>query len=93
VFIGRDLHHTRNYSEEVASQIDGEIKRIVTENYEEAKRIIETHMDVLHKIVELLMAKERVSGEEVRKLFPAGALVAKDSKGLMGEGNVLKGEL
>jgi len=87
VFIGRDLHHTRNYSEEVASQIDSEIKRIVTDGYNEALRIIQTHNDVLHKIVELLMEKERVSGEEVRKLFPAGVLVGKDNRGLMGDGD------
>jgi len=85
VFIGRDLHHTRNYSEEVASQIDQEIKRIVTDNYNQAMTIIQTHVDVLHKIVDLLMEKERVSGEEVRKLFPPGALVAKENKGFMGD--------
>ncbi|MCL2526902.1 MAG: ATP-dependent zinc metalloprotease FtsH [Defluviitaleaceae bacterium] len=86
VFIGRDLAHSRNYSEEVASQIDNEIKRIVTTAYNEAMTIIQTHSDVLHKIVELLMEKERVSGEEVRKLFPPGTLAAKENKGLMGEG-------
>ena len=85
VFIGRDLAHTRNYSEEVASQIDSEIKRIVTNGYNEAISIIESHIDVLHKIVELLMDKERVSGEEVRKLFPPGVLVAKDKKAFMGD--------
>jgi len=83
VFIGRDLHHTRNYSEEVAAQIDAEIKRIVTEGYDAAKRIIEAHIDVLHKIVELLMEKERVSGEEVRKLFPHGVLADKVQMGFM----------
>jgi len=85
VFIGRDLHHTRNYSEEVAGQIDAEIKRIVTEGYNEAVRIIEAHIDVLHKIVELLMEKERVSGEEVRKLFPHGVLAEKEKTGFMGD--------
>jgi len=89
VFIGRDLHHTRNYSEEVASQIDGEIKRIVTEGYNEALRIIKAHDEVLHKIVTLLMEKERVSGEEVRKLFPEGVLAVKDNRGLMGEDRVV----
>ena len=88
VFIGRDLAHTRNYSEQVASQIDNEIKRIISDSYNEALRIIQTHTDVLHKIVVLLMEKERVSGEEVRRLFPPGVLVAKDNKGLMGEEQV-----
>jgi len=89
VFIGRDLAHSRNYSEQVAAQIDAEIKRIVEEGYSEAMRIIQTHEPVLHKIVDLLMEKERVSGEEVRRLFPVGTLVAKESStGLMGERNV-----
>ena len=85
VFIGRDLAHSRNYSEQVAAQIDMEIKRIVEEGYNEAMRIIQAHEHVLHKIVELLMEKERVSGEEVRKLFPSGTLANKENKGFMVE--------
>jgi len=88
VFIGRDLAHSRNYSEQVASQIDSEIKRIVDEGYSEAMRVIQAHEQVMHKIVDLLMEKERVSGEEVRSLFPPGTLVQKDAKGLMGEDKV-----
>ena len=78
VFLGRDLAHTRNYGEQVANLIDTEIKRIVEAAYLEATRIIETHIDVLHKIVELLMEKERVSGEQVRELFPYGVLTPKE---------------
>ena len=78
VFLGRDLAHTRNYGEQVANLIDTEIKRIVEAAYMEATRIIETHIDILHKIVELLMEKERVSGDEVRDLFPYGVLTPKE---------------
>ncbi|MCL2190123.1 MAG: ATP-dependent zinc metalloprotease FtsH [Defluviitaleaceae bacterium] len=86
VFLGRDYHNVRNYGEQVASLIDNEIKSIVESSYNEALNLIDTHIDVLHKIVELLMEKERVSGEEVRSLFPLGTLVPKDNKGgLMGE--------
>ncbi len=74
VFIGRDLAHTRNYGEEVASQIDKEIKRIVETAYQEAIRLINEHLDVLHQIAELLIKQEKVSGEEVRKMFPKGIL-------------------
>jgi len=77
VFLGRDIANTRNYGEQVASIIDTEIKRIVEDAYNEAVRILETHMDVMHKIVELLMLKERVSGDEVRALFPIGTLTVK----------------
>ena len=48
VFIGRDLAHTRTYSEEVASEIDSEVKRIIDECYAKAKQIILDHEDVLH---------------------------------------------
>jgi cell division protease FtsH len=74
VFLGRDIANTRNYGEQVASLIDTEIKRIVENGYNEAVRILEMYMDVMHKIVELLMQKERVSGDEVRALFPYGSL-------------------
>jgi cell division protease FtsH len=74
VFLGRDIANTRNYGEQVASLIDAEIKRIVEDGYNEAVVILEEHMDVMHKIVELLMQKERVSGDEVRALFPYGSL-------------------
>jgi len=77
VFLGRDIASTRNYGEEVASVIDSEIKRIVENGYNEAVKILETHMEIMHKIVDLLMKKERVSGEEVRALFPYGSLPGK----------------
>jgi cell division protease FtsH len=74
VFLGRDFHHTRNYGEQVASLIDSEIKRIVEDGYNEALRIIERYMDILHQIADLLMDRERVSGEEIRRMFPMGVL-------------------
>ena len=70
VFIGRDLaHSTRGYSEEVASRIDEEVKRIITECYEKAEKIIKENMDVLHKSAELLLEKEKISREEFESLF------------------------
>jgi len=78
VFLGRDYANTRNYGEQVASLIDNEIKSIVENSYNEALALIDTHIEILHKIVELLMEKERVSGEEVRNLFPIGVLKPKD---------------
>ena len=83
VFLGRDIANTRNYGEEVASLIDSEIKRIVESGYNAALEILETHMDVMHKIVELLMRKERVTGDEVRALFPYGVLPDKSKSGAM----------
>ncbi len=70
VFIGRDLaHSTRGYSEEVAGKIDEEVKRIITECYEKAEKMIKENMDVLHKSAELLLEKEKISREEFEALF------------------------
>ncbi len=69
VFIGRDLGHTKNYGEEVASVIDSEVKRIIDECYAKAKAMILEHQDVLHKCTELLMEKEKIGQEEFEQLF------------------------
>ena len=69
VFIGRDLAHTRAYSEETAGRIDEEVKKIIDECHVEAKRIISEHMDVLHASAKLLMKKERITREEFEALF------------------------
>ena len=72
VFLGRDLGHSRSFSEEVASQIDKEVKKLVDECYEDAKRIIMEHMDVLHACAALLIEKERINREEFEALFENG---------------------
>ena len=77
VFIGRDLAHTRGYSENVAGRIDVEIKRIVDECYSKAKEIIQAHEDVLYRCADLLLEKEKISRAEFEELFdaePAGTL-------------------
>ena len=69
VFIGRDLAHTRSYSEAVADKIDSEVKKIIDSCYDEAKRIISENMNVLHSCAELLIEKERITREEFEGLF------------------------
>ena len=69
VFIGRDLAHTRSYSEGIASTIDSEVKRIIDEAYAEAKRIILEHKDVLERCADLLLEKEKITKEEFEALF------------------------
>ena len=69
VFIGRDLGHTRGYSESVATRIDGEIKRIVDECYAKARQMIREHEDVLHRCAELLLEKEKINRDEFEALF------------------------
>ena len=69
VFIGRDLGHTRGYSETVATRIDGEIKRIVDECYAKARQMIREHEDELHRCAELLLEKEKINRDEFEALF------------------------
>ena len=69
VFIGRDLAHTRSYSEEVSKSIDEEIHRIITECHDRAKEIIMEHEDVLHSCAKLLLEKEKVHRDEFEALF------------------------
>lgn len=69
VFIGRDLAHTKSYSESVATTIDQEVKRIMDECYAQAKQVILEHTDVLEKCAKLLLEKEKISREEFEALF------------------------
>lgn len=69
VFIGRDLAHTRAYSENIAMQIDEEVKRIIDESYGKAKAMIQQHVQVLHSCAELLIEKEKIGRTEFEALF------------------------
>ena len=71
VFIGRDLAHTRSYGEDVATLIDGEVKRIIDEAHEQARKIISDHIQVLHACAQLLIEKEKIGREEFEALFSA----------------------
>lgn len=69
VFIGRDLAHTRGYSESVATSIDDEIKAMIDACYQNAKAIILEHRDVLERCAQLLLEKEKIGRAEFEALF------------------------
>ena len=69
VFIGRDLAHTRNVSEDRIAAIDHEVKRIIDDCYAKAKEKIMAHRDVLDRCAELLIKKEKITGEEFEACF------------------------
>ena len=69
VFIGRDLAHTRGYSEEKAKEIDEEIQRIIRQCHDQAREIISQHIQVLHSCAELLLQKEKGHRDEFESLF------------------------
>lgn len=69
VFLGRDLAHAKEYSEETASIIDEEVKKIVDAGYERAINILSEHVDKLHAVAKVLLEKEKIDGEEFDRIF------------------------
>ena len=77
VFLGRDFGHTRNYSEEVAAEIDQEINRIITGGYAETEKKLSEHMDKLHAVARYLFQHEKLDGEQFKAIMDG--TVAADS--------------
>ncbi len=69
IFLGRDLGTTRNYSEEVAAEIDGEIRRIIGNAYASARTILSEHIDQLHMIAQYLIRNEKINGNTFIQLM------------------------
>lgn len=69
VFLGRDYSQGRNYSENVAAEIDGEIRELIDTSYENAKQILLSHRDQLDKVAHYLMEHEKIDGEDFIKLM------------------------
>jgi cell division protease FtsH len=90
IFLGRDIVEDRNYSEAVANEIDREVRRIVEECYERAKRLLQENRHLLDAIANRLLEKETIDGEELDELLKeAGAVTAVEAhqaKGGEGDG-------
>ena len=69
VFMGRDFGHTRDFSEDIAAQIDKEVKKIVDENYERAKHLLSKNRDMLDIISKELLEKETIDEKEFEELM------------------------
>lgn len=69
VFLGRDYSQGRNYSENVAAEIDGEIRELIDTSYENAKQILLNHRDQLDKVAHYLMEHEKIDGDDFIKLL------------------------
>lgn len=69
VFMGRDFGHQRDYSEQVAFEIDEEMKRIVDAKYEEAKELLSSNRDMLEAIAKELLDKETIDAEEFQDIM------------------------
>ena len=69
VFLGRDYGHTQSYSEEIASIIDEEVKRIVQEGFNQAKQLLQENINRLHNVAEALLEREKLEAEEFEEIF------------------------
>jgi cell division protease FtsH len=74
VFLGRDFHEERNYSEEVAAKIDIEIRNLVDSSYDNAVRLLTENRDIMDRIVQVLLEKETISGDELERLMNGGEI-------------------
>jgi cell division protease FtsH len=74
VFLGRDFQDQKDYSEQTAVEIDGEVRRIVTSNYERAKAVVVEHMEKLKVLAEALLEFETIEGAEIDQLFAGKSL-------------------
>ena len=79
VFIGRDLAHTKSYSEGVASAIDQEVKHIVDQCHEKARKLIKENIEILHECANLLIKKEKITREEFEALFDKNRVEQNDT--------------
>ena len=69
VFIGRDMGHTKAYSEEIAARIDNEIRKIIDDSYGKCTQLLKDNLDRLHVVAQALIEKEKIDGEEFERLF------------------------
>ena len=88
VFLGRSVTQTQSGSEEVAQKIDKEIRKLIDEGYNTAKKILTEKVEDLHKIAKALMTYETLTGEEIeniinKNIYPADKqdLKVEDDKG------------
>lgn len=69
VFIGRDYQTTKSYSEKVAGTIDDEVKALIDKAYDHCKQILTDNSDKLHKVVDFLLEKETMTGEQFEAIM------------------------
>jgi len=80
VFLGRDMVHHKDYSEETARTIDAEVKRIISEAYDKTRSLLQTHMDTLHDLSQALLERESLTGAEVELIMNGEKLPPAENK-------------
>jgi cell division protease FtsH len=69
MFLGREIANGKQFSEDTAVLVDQEIKRIVTENHERARGLLEKHLSILHGVARALLERESLDGEEINQII------------------------
>lgn len=80
VFLGRDLGHSRDYSETVAAQIDEEIRAVIDDAYDQCEQILSEHMDQLHKVADFLYEFEKINGADFDRLMKGDFAVLEEHR-------------
>lgn len=80
VFLGMQYSQVRNYSEEIAAEIDKEVNRIITEQYKRCEQILKDHMDSLELVANALLEREKLEADEFKTLLETGSLPAEESE-------------
>ncbi len=78
VFLGKDMTTRRNYSEQVAAEIDREVRRIVDNAYEKAEQLLTDHIDKLHDVAESLLEYETLEADEFEVAYDKGLDALRD---------------
>ncbi len=76
IFLGREIAQHRDYSEGTAIRIDEQVKKLVSNGYDRARRVIEEHSEAMHRIALALLEREVLDGSEVRQLIAGEQLAA-----------------
>ena len=79
IFLGREFHQAQELSEGTAQEIDGEVRRIVTDAYSTAVNILKSNLRLLHDVSKSLLEKETLTGEEVQRMIRAAGAEAQPS--------------
>ncbi len=79
IFLGREIAQHRDYSEETALKIDEEVRSLVQKSYNRARRIIEENKEGMVRVAEVLLERESLDGDEVRRLMAGETLPAFDT--------------
>ena len=89
VFLGRDIGHENMYSEKIAAEIDGEIRRFIDEAYEGTVKLLQDNIDKLHLIAQALIERETLEEHEIKELVEYGRILEKGEEASSKEGSRL----